>query len=77
MFEDLRGKVAVVTGGGRGLGYSLAQALADNDVAVGLLDVLPGVKKTPGRWARSGVCRRSVWSPMSVTRRPWRQRSRP
>jgi NAD(P)-dependent dehydrogenase (short-subunit alcohol dehydrogenase family) len=43
VFEDLRGKVAVVTGGGRGLGHSLARALAANGVAVGLLDVLPDV----------------------------------
>ncbi len=56
MFQDLRGKVAVVTGGGRGLGYSLAGALADNDVAVGLLDILPEVDET----ARSLGAERSV-----------------
>jgi NAD(P)-dependent dehydrogenase (short-subunit alcohol dehydrogenase family) len=48
--------VAVVTGGGRGLGYSLAEALAANDVAVGLLDVLPGVEEN----ARSLGAERSV-----------------
>ena len=46
MFQDLRGKVALVTGGGRGLGYSLATALADDGAAVGLLDVLPEVGET-------------------------------
>ena len=46
MFQDLRGKVAVVTGGGRGLGHSLAAALAADDVAIGLLDVLPEVHDT-------------------------------
>jgi NAD(P)-dependent dehydrogenase (short-subunit alcohol dehydrogenase family) len=56
VFQDLRGKVAVVTGGGRGLGYSLAEALANDDVAVGLLDVLPDVEET----ARSLGAERSV-----------------
>lgn len=46
MFEDLRGKVAVITGGGRGLGHSLAGALAKDGAAVGLLDVLPDVEQT-------------------------------
>ena len=46
MFDDLRGKVAVITGGGRGLGHSLAAALARDGVAVGLLDVLPDVSET-------------------------------
>jgi NAD(P)-dependent dehydrogenase (short-subunit alcohol dehydrogenase family) len=56
VFQDLRGKVAVVTGGGRGLGYSLADALAGSDVAVGLLDVLPDVDET----ARALGAERSV-----------------
>jgi NAD(P)-dependent dehydrogenase (short-subunit alcohol dehydrogenase family) len=46
VFDDLRGKVAVVTGGGRGLGHSLAGALAADGSAVGLLDVLPDVVDT-------------------------------
>ncbi|MGI8447471.1 MAG: SDR family NAD(P)-dependent oxidoreductase [Streptosporangiaceae bacterium] len=46
MFQDLHGKVAVITGGGRGLGYSLAGALAEAGVSVGLLDVLPEVAET-------------------------------
>src|SRR6478735_10072016 len=43
VFEDLRGKVAVVTGGARGLGLQMATALAGQGVDVALLDVLPQV----------------------------------
>ena len=43
MYEDLRDKVAVVTGGARGLGYQMAGALAAHGVEVALVDVLPGV----------------------------------
>jgi NAD(P)-dependent dehydrogenase (short-subunit alcohol dehydrogenase family) len=46
VFEDLAGRTAVVTGGARGLGYSMAQALAREQVAVGLLDVLPQVEES-------------------------------
>ncbi|WP_053352322.1 SDR family oxidoreductase [Leucobacter musarum] len=42
-FEDLRGRTAVITGGGRGLGFSLAEALAGQGVHVALLDILPEV----------------------------------
>lgn len=42
-FEDLHGRTAVITGGGRGLGFSLAEALAGQGVNVALLDVLPEV----------------------------------
>lgn len=43
MFEDLADQVAVITGGARGLGLSMAQALARWGVKIALLDVLPGV----------------------------------
>jgi NAD(P)-dependent dehydrogenase (short-subunit alcohol dehydrogenase family) len=43
MFEDLGGRTAVITGGARGLGYSLATALAGQGMRVALLDVLPSV----------------------------------
>ncbi|HZL74914.1 MAG TPA: SDR family oxidoreductase [Propionibacteriaceae bacterium] len=46
MFDDLEGQVAVITGGARGLGLSMAQALAKWGVKIGLLDVLPEVKNT-------------------------------
>ena len=43
MFEDLAGRVAVVTGGARGLGLSMARALARHGVGVGLVDLLDDV----------------------------------
>ncbi len=43
MYTDLRGKIAVVTGGARGLGYSMATALAAHGVEIALLDLLPEV----------------------------------
>ncbi len=39
MFEDLRGGVAVVTGGARGLGWEMADALAELGANVALQDV--------------------------------------
>ena len=44
MFEDLAGQVAVITGGARGLGFSMAQALARWGTKIALLDVLTEVK---------------------------------
>jgi NAD(P)-dependent dehydrogenase (short-subunit alcohol dehydrogenase family) len=56
MFDDLRGRTAVVTGGARGLGYSLASALAGHGVNVALLDLLPIVEQSAERLASdSGV----------------------
>ena len=39
MHADLRGRVAVVTGGGRGLGLEIANALAEQGALVALLDL--------------------------------------
>jgi sorbose reductase len=46
---DLDGKVAVVTGGARGLGYSMASALARQGCPVALLDILPEVGDAAAR----------------------------
>lgn len=50
-FEDLAGNVALITGGARGLGYSLAEALASQGCPVALLDVLPTVADSAERLA--------------------------
>ncbi|WP_432491724.1 SDR family oxidoreductase [Kineococcus auxinigenes] len=46
---DLAGAVAVVTGGGRGLGRSMAAALARQGMSVALLDVLGTVEEEGAR----------------------------
>jgi NAD(P)-dependent dehydrogenase (short-subunit alcohol dehydrogenase family) len=46
VFEDLNGKVAVVTGGARGLGLEMADALAEMRCAVVLLDVGEAVERS-------------------------------
>lgn len=70
-FPDLSGRVAVVTGGARGIGYSLASALARQGVSVGLLDLLPDVDQSAKRLAdETGVATASarvdVTDPASV-----------
>ena len=54
MLEDLNGQVAVVTGGARGIGFSLAGALARLGVHVALLDLLPDVTDSARLWRRPG-----------------------
>lgn len=44
LFADLEGKVAVVTGGARGLGFAMARALVGEGARAVLLDVLPEVE---------------------------------
>ncbi len=56
MFEDLAGQVAVVTGGARGLGLEMADALAEMGCALALLDVGDGVEQAAARLGeRRGV----------------------
>ena len=56
MFEDLDGKVAVVTGGARGLGLEMADALAEQGCAAVLLDLGDGVgASAAGLGERRGV----------------------
>lgn len=43
MFEDLKGRVAVVTGGAGGIGHSIATAFAGQGMDVALLDLSPTV----------------------------------
>ena len=58
---DLSGSVAVVTGGARGIGYSLARALADNGAVVGIIDILDEVSKSAAELARvTGVAAAGV-----------------
>ncbi len=56
MFEDLDDRVAVVTGGARGLGLEMADALAEMRCAVALLDVGDGVQASAAKLGQ----RRSV-----------------
>ncbi|PDQ35684.1 MAG: oxidoreductase [Candidatus Lumbricidophila eiseniae] len=50
-FNDLEGRVAAVTGGARGLGFSAAEAFAQQGCAVALFDILPDVGSSAARLA--------------------------
>ena len=52
LHPDLAGGVAIVTGGGRGLGRSMAAALGRQGMHVALLDVLDGVADEASRLAQ-------------------------
>ena len=61
VFEDLEGQVAVITGGARGLGLSMAQALAKWRAKIALLDVLAEVKAVQQRFSATWTLRAWVW----------------
>lgn len=66
MFEDLRGQVAVITGGARGLGFSMATGLAAQGVDVALLDLSENVVQSAAALAtKSG--QRVIGIPVDVT----------
>lgn len=52
---SLKGKRAIVTGGAKGLCYSMAEALHDAGAAVVLVDVLDLVEETAARLGESGA----------------------
>ncbi|HEY0936639.1 MAG TPA: SDR family oxidoreductase [Trebonia sp.] len=54
MLEDLNGQVAVVTGGARGIGFSLAGALARLGVRVALVDLLDEVADSAETLSKAG-----------------------
>jgi len=66
VFEDLEGKVAVVTGGARGLGLSMARALARHGVRVGLVDLLDDVEASAATLAEEARVK-SVGATADVT----------
>ena len=51
LFDDLDGRVAVVTGGARGLGLAMARALVGQGARVALVDLLPAVEDSAGALA--------------------------
>ncbi|HMK98363.1 MAG TPA: SDR family oxidoreductase [Acidimicrobiales bacterium] len=55
MFDDLKGQVGVVTGGARGLGFSMASALARHGVDIALIDILDYVRDSAESLAGFGV----------------------
>ena len=57
MYEDLRGKIAVVTGGARGLGLQMATALAAHGAEIALIDLLPEVTESAARLAQTKLVR--------------------
>jgi NAD(P)-dependent dehydrogenase (short-subunit alcohol dehydrogenase family) len=65
MLEDLNGQIAAVTGGARGLGFSMAGALARLGVHVALLDMLASVTDSARTLAADG--RRTVGLQVDVT----------
>lgn len=52
MDTNLTGKVAVITGGGRGIGLAVARALAAEGADIALLDLLEGVTDTAQKIAQ-------------------------
>lgn len=66
MFDDLSGRIAIVTGGARGLGLRMATALANQGVDIALFDLLPEVGAGAATLAAdTGV--RAIGVPADVT----------
>ncbi len=64
---DLTGRVAVVTGGGRGIGLESARALAECGARVVLAEIVPETGKAAARELEAAGCEAS-FEPLDVTR---------
>jgi NAD(P)-dependent dehydrogenase (short-subunit alcohol dehydrogenase family) len=53
--QDLSGRKAVVTGGGRGLGRAIAERLEASGAAITLVDLAPALKGLPQGWGAEAV----------------------
>lgn len=77
MFEDLASRKAMVTGGARGLGYAMADALTASGVAVTLVDMLDDVTTSAERITQVVVSPHCARGATSETRAPSRTPSPP
>ena len=71
MTATFDGSTAIVTGGGRGLGYAMARDLAEHGANIGLIDVLDDVEATAAALAaetgvRAAAVRADVRDPAAV-----------
>lgn len=64
---SLDGKVAVVTGSGRGIGRAIALAMASKGANIAVADVTPDVEKTVGEIQQMG--RRAIGATTDITKR--------
>ena len=68
---DLTGRVAVVTGGASGLGFAIAQALADSERPSFHAGVAPTPSKARAERLKKPVEKRQTTQSMSVAVNPW------
>lgn len=55
VMNDLAGRVAVVTGAGQGIGYSIANRLEASGARIVALDLAPALESTPPSWQRQAI----------------------
>ena len=71
---DLSGRVAVVTGAGRGIGREVARTLARAGADIAALDIDESTAADAAREADELGRRSLAYTSMSATRRRWRPR---